>query len=287
MHVHHLNCGTMRPASARLVNGTGPLLGAGRLVCHCLLIETAAGLVLVDTGIGLGDIARPRERLGRPFLTAVRPRLDPVETALRQIEQLGFSATDVRHIVVTHLDVDHAGGLGEFPDATVHLLRAEHDAAMRRATLNERQRYVPAQWAHGPRWAIHEPGGDRWNGFESVRCLGEGTEPEVLLVPLFGHTRGHCGVAVREEDGWLLHCGDAYFFHDEVNPVSPRSTPVLSAFQRMVATDDRARRANQGRLRDLARRERGAGLRMFSAHDPVELTRLQQATPARIAAATA
>ncbi len=29
------------------------------------------------------------------------------------------------------------------------------------------------------------------------------------LVPLFGHTRGHCGVAVRTEQGWLFHAGDA------------------------------------------------------------------------------
>jgi glyoxylase-like metal-dependent hydrolase (beta-lactamase superfamily II) len=29
------------------------------------------------------------------------------------------------------------------------------------------------------------------------------------LVPLFGHTRGHCGVAVRTASGWLFHVGDA------------------------------------------------------------------------------
>jgi hypothetical protein len=29
------------------------------------------------------------------------------------------------------------------------------------------------------------------------------------LVPLFGHTRGHCGVAIRNGSGWLFHVGDA------------------------------------------------------------------------------
>jgi isopentenyl diphosphate isomerase/L-lactate dehydrogenase-like FMN-dependent dehydrogenase len=35
----------------------------------------AEGLVLVDTGIGLGDIAAPRERLGAGFVAIARPRL--------------------------------------------------------------------------------------------------------------------------------------------------------------------------------------------------------------------
>jgi hypothetical protein len=29
------------------------------------------------------------------------------------------------------------------------------------------------------------------------------------LIPLFGHARGHCGVAVQTESGWLFHVGDA------------------------------------------------------------------------------
>jgi glyoxylase-like metal-dependent hydrolase (beta-lactamase superfamily II) len=37
MRVHHLNCGTMRPPGAALV-------------CHVLLVESDAGLVLIDTG---------------------------------------------------------------------------------------------------------------------------------------------------------------------------------------------------------------------------------------------
>ena len=35
----------------------------------------------------------------------------------------GFRREDVRHILVTHLDFDHAGGLPDFPDAVVHVQR--------------------------------------------------------------------------------------------------------------------------------------------------------------------
>jgi hypothetical protein len=77
MHSHHLNCATMRPGGRRLVNGTGGLFEAGRMVCHCLLIETDHGLVLVGTA----DIRDPVASLGARFLRTTRPRLDANETA--------------------------------------------------------------------------------------------------------------------------------------------------------------------------------------------------------------
>lgn len=272
MRIHHLDCGTMCPLSARLINGRGAWFGPATMVCHCLLIETErSGLVLVDTGLGLADIADPERRLGGPFTAVTRPVRDPARAAVRQIERLGFSPRDVRHVIVTHLDLDHAGGLPDFPDAHVHVLDREVAAALEPATLNERNRYRPCHFAHGPRWVRHTAAGEQWMGFDAVRALPD-VPPEVLLVPLGGHTRGHCGVAVRtEHDGWLLHAGDAYFFHGEIDPARPRSTPGLAAFQRLVAIDNAERMRNQARLRELVR-TRGGEVRVFSAHDPVELS---------------
>ena len=276
MRVHHINCATMCPLGGRLVYGDGAPWTASRMVCHCLLVETEAGLVLVDTGLGLADMADPRGRLGSPFLALTRPRLDPAATAARQIAALGFSIDDVRHVVPTHLDVDHAGGLPDFPRARVHVLAREHAAAMARVTQIERMRYHPEQWAHGPTWVLHAPAGEPWFGFECVREL-EGIGPDVLLVPLLGHTRGHAAVAVRTAEGWLLHAGDAYFHRHEVDVDSPRCTPALAAFQKIVAIDDGARRANQARLREL-RRSHADEVRIFCAHDPHELESLRAAS---------
>lgn len=279
MKVHHLNCATMCPLGGRLLSGEGSLSGAARLVCHCLLIETDHGLVLVDSGLGLADVEHAVRRLGREFVAFTRPLLEPDETAARQVEALGLSRDDVRHVVLTHLDVDHAGGISDFPRARVHVLRDEKDAALQPQTRIERRRYRPAHWAHDPEWALYAPGGERWFGFESVRDL-EGLPPEILLVPLVGHTRGHTGVAVQVgTDRWLLHAGDAYFHRGELDPDRRRCPPLLDAFQRIVEIDGVARRRNQSRLRDLAR-ENPANVRIFSAHDPVELERCQQRTTA-------
>jgi len=265
MKIHHLNCATLCPPLAGLVNEQR------KLVCHCLLIESSSGLILVDTGLGTGDVAEPG-RLGKQFLWVVRPRLEREETARAQIEGLGFSPDDVTHIAVTHLDLDHAGGLGDFPRAQVHVHEAEHQAAMARATRPERGRYIPAHWAHEPTWVTHTADGESWFGFERVRAV-PGTDDEVLLVPLFGHTRGHCAVAVQTGDTWLLHCGDAYFYHAEVDPERPRCSPGLRIFQRFVEMDRQKRLHNQQRLRELAA-QHSDQVTLFSSHDPDEFDRL-------------
>jgi glyoxylase-like metal-dependent hydrolase (beta-lactamase superfamily II) len=270
--LHHINCGTMCPHGARLIGGAGSLLGTARLVCHCLLVECAGGLVLIDTGFGLDDMRNTRQ-LGLIFDTLFRPQGREGETAIEQVRALGFAPEDVRHIVATHLDVDHAGGLPDFPDAQVHVLGRELDAAMH-PSWRERERYVTAHWAHGPDWVRHEPEGDEWLGFQSVRVL-PGSDAEILLVPLIGHTRGHTGVAVEHEGRWLLHCGDAYFHHGEMH-TPPYCPPVLKVFQNLNSVDNAARRQNSERLRELARRD-DAGVELFCSHDQSTLARYQGA----------
>jgi len=270
--LHHLNCGTMCPRGARAITGEGGLLATAKLVCHCLLIEGAEGLVLVDTGFGLDDTRNPRQ-LGLAFTKAFRPRALDAETAISQIRALGFQPGDVRHIVTTHLDLDHAGGLPDFPEAEVHLLGRELEAAMHPG-WRERMRYIAAHWAHGPRWVEHEAGGDEWLGFESVRILPE-SDAEILLIPLPGHTLGLTGVAVKQADHWLLHCGDAYFHRGEME-TPPHCPPALRAFEAIDAVDDAKRRQNQERLRELALRH-GDEVELVCSHDATTLARCQSA----------
>lgn len=278
MRVHHLNCGSLCPRGARLVNGKGGLLDRGLLSCHCLAIEAGDGLVLVDTGFGIEDAHNPW-RLGAEVLMGARAAVET--TALKQLEALGFSAADVRHVVATHLDPDHTGGLPDFPEAEVHVFAPELEAAMH-PRLDERLRYLEAHWKHGPRWVSHRSdGGDDWFGFESVRIL-PGIDAELALVPLVGHSRGHTGVAIRAGEGWLLHCGDAYFDHHEVE-TPPSCPPMLRFFQSLTAADKRARKSNQERLRELAARH-GEEVTMLCSHDPYELEREQARAAAAVPA---
>ncbi|HEX2086662.1 MAG TPA: MBL fold metallo-hydrolase [Solirubrobacteraceae bacterium] len=280
MRIHHLNCGTLRPLGRRRINGTGAPFLPARLVCHCLLLETDRGLVLVDTGFGLDDIAERRRSLVRSLGAArverrrhvfvrlgTRPRLDPAETAARQVEQRGFARTDVTDVVLTHLDSDHAGGLRDFPHARVHVTETELAAATSPASGLERFRYWQHQWGHGPHWVAYGPGGDDWLGFEGAREL-DGV-PDVAFVPLAGHTRGHAGVALRQPGGgWLLHAGDAYFFHGQLDPAEPTVPPGIARFEARFEADREARLRNLERLRGVADE-----IELFCSHDPVELDR--------------
>jgi glyoxylase-like metal-dependent hydrolase (beta-lactamase superfamily II) len=195
MAVYHLNCGSMQPYWPRV-----------QVIVYCLLVETDDGLLLVDTGLGMGDHLNP-SRLMRVFTALMRSPRDPEETAIRQIARLGHDRGDVRHIVCTHLHLDHAGGLPDFPQARVHVHRPEYEAAMARRGIWGKF-YRPEHWAHGPSWVPYDLGDETWFGFPCMP-VEEGLSPRVLLVPLPGHTAGHCGVVVETEGGWLLHCGDA------------------------------------------------------------------------------
>lgn len=260
----------MCPYSAQLLAGEGDWTEKAHLVAHVIAIESNDGIVLVDTGLGSADVADPA-RTGAFFRQVVRPRYLIEETAVERLRALGFQPADVRHIVLTHLDVDHAGGLGDFPNAKVHVFRTEMEAALD-PSLREKLRYIQAQWAHGPDWVPYETQGDSWFGFDSVRAI-EGLDVEVAIVPLQGHTRGHSAIAIRDGERWLLHCGDGFFHRGELT--TPPTGPVgIEIFQSLTEVDRKARRGNQDRLRELAR-EHGNEIEIFCAHDPHQLERLQ------------
>jgi glyoxylase-like metal-dependent hydrolase (beta-lactamase superfamily II) len=242
-------------------------------------VEAGNGLLLVDTGFGAADVSEPK-RIGPLFRTVMRPRFDLALTAAHQVRKLGYDVQDVRDIVLTHLDFDHTGGLADFPAARVHVYADEYRAAMRRDSRDSRAglwRYLPQHWAHGPQWVLHETADSDWFGLPVSWVMHT---PDILLVPLPGHSPGHCAVAIAERDRWLLHCGDAYFHHGEVDLRRPRCPRSLAVAQRMAAGDRHARLGQVDVLREL-RREHPELIAMFSAHDPYEFRRLAAANPIR------
>ena len=252
MKVHHLNCGSMHP------------VGIPPLVCHVLLVETDSGLVLIDSGYGLADCAEPARRTG-PTRHLFRPYFDRDQAATRQVQRLGFRTEDVRHIVVTHFDIDHIGGISDFPDAEIHCTAAEALGAMRAPTVGEKFRFRSAQWEHGPKIVEHIPDGERWRGFAAVKELTE-ISPGIAFLSLPGHTRGHACVAVDAGHRWLLHCGDA-FYHPSTIGGPGRIPRALGAFEKLAAFDRKRVRDNHARLTEVYRRAE-PDLLLLCAHDP-------------------
>jgi glyoxylase-like metal-dependent hydrolase (beta-lactamase superfamily II) len=228
----HINCGTLLVPSYPTV------------VCHCLVLREGDEAVLVDTGIGLLDVRDPAGRLGQELIDAAGFQFNERDTAAMRLEALGIRKEQVRHIVLTHGDPDHAGGLADFPGACVHV--AEEELAHIEAG---HWRYVARHFEHRPKWRPYDEAdaGRDWFGLPARR-VDVPVGSEVLLVPLPGHTRGHCGVAVEQGGRWFLHAGDAYYLRAEL---AQRDHPV-GALAAARADDDSQRRASLEQLRRLA-----------------------------------
>jgi glyoxylase-like metal-dependent hydrolase (beta-lactamase superfamily II) len=147
---------------------------------NCLLVETPAGRVLVETGIG--------ERADDKLRTSRGYEGDPVLVALRRA---GFDPATVDVVALSHLHFDHAGGLLDadgrraFPRATVVAQRAEWEIA-----LGDNPRLV-ASYDQPELRLVREWGAEGWADGEREILQG------VSVIPTGGHSVGHQAIVVR------------------------------------------------------------------------------------------
>ena len=193
MSICILDCASMSPWLPRWHLGT-----------PCLLVETNQSLILVDTGLGIHDYEHPSP-LVRFFIMDFGILRDPEQAAVRQLARKGIRSEEIRHIVMTHLHFDHACGLPDFPHARVHVHTQEYEAYLHPRSWIELA-YDRNDAAHRPQWVLHDHTSAEWLGFDAIPLP---FSPQIYLIPLFGHTRGHCGVAIQDGDGWLFQCADA------------------------------------------------------------------------------
>ena len=265
--VHHLHCGSMRPLYAPLFGQKG---AKAEIVCHCLLIETDQGLVLVDTGLGVQDYLHPQQRLGRLI-----PKLSGIQhffafTAIAQIQKLGFKSNDVKHILLSHLDFDHAGGISDFPDATVHVLSTEFNATFN-SDYKSKMRYRPHQFQNHRYWNFLDPQpGDAWFNLTRIHSF-QLFQDEILMIALPGHSAGHCGIAIRQATGWLLYCGDAYYCRLALNP--NKKLYILNRTEQFLADNNILRLESLKKLQNLSKMH--SEIEIICAHDPIELKHYQ------------
>lgn len=235
---------------------TGPILV---LAVH----HPTEGLILVDTGYGRRTATDPRAYPGSVQARTIG--LTMRQPAADQLEARGISVASVRHLVPTHLHTDHAGGIADFPDATLWTTAREWSFAQRRRPIRgtDPEPYLDRE----PRWVDFD-GTEPYGPFEGhVDLFGDGT---VVLLPSPGHTPGSALILVNEPERSLLYVGDAAWA--DVNWIAP----VPKGFLVRTLVEDNWREAMDTLWRVRAWHARHPDLHVVCGHDPSDL----DATPA-------
>lgn len=244
--IHHLNC-------VKIESPMGSAIG------HCLLIHKNEKLILVDTGIGLMESKEPEKRLGKELIEVTGFEFDENLTAIRQIEKLGLNPKNVENIICSHLDPDHIGGLADFPKAKVHISEEEYSSFQ-----SGNERYLRQQLSHNPDLKLYKMDDTKWFGLPA-RKIDLNLQIEVLLIPLFGHTLGHCGIAIKTNNQWTFYAGDAYYLRAELED---KNHPV-DQLATIRAVDNNLRIKSLNKVRELIK-EHGSQMEYFGYHDPTE-----------------
>lgn len=231
MKVHAIQTGTVRIKRAqRERRGPGPLgmlaIFADRqwtdwLPTYAWLIDHKDGLIVVDTGQG-AHLLDHRRSLHPYVRWEVDFRIAPEQEIGPQLRALGVSSRDVKRVVLTHLHMDHDGGLRHFPDSEI--LVAPGELEMAKGWAGTLRGYLSNRW---PSWFDPVPlemSSSAVGGFASVRRLTTGGDVVAVATP--GHTAHHLSVIVYDEDAAIFLAGDSSYSEDlmlagKVDGVSP------------------------------------------------------------------
>lgn len=183
-----------------------------------LIHHPSAGPVLVDTGLHPSIATDPEANLGRLAASFTRPVVTKGEDVPARLRAKGGEPSAIRTVVLTHLHVDHASAVSEFPGATFVVSKAEWEDATT-GLLPILKYYRPQQFDHALDFRTVDYGSDAINSFStfgrSFDLFGDGS---IVLVATPGHSAGHQSVILRTGTGPFLIAGDAIFLENQLDP---------------------------------------------------------------------
>ena len=183
-----------------------------------LVRHPTAGLTLIDTGLHPSIASEPTANLGRLAASFTDPTMGPGEDVASQLRTRGVEAGEIRQVVLTHLHVDHASAISEFPDAVFVVARDEWEDATT-GLLPILRYYRRQQFDYAFDFRTVDYSSDAINSFStfgrSFDLFGDGS---VVLVSTPGHSAGHQSVVLRLADRPMVVAGDAIFLEGQLEP---------------------------------------------------------------------
>jgi len=231
MRIHAIQTGTVKIKTAQV---TGRGHGLRRqlaiftdadwtewLPTYVWAIEHPEGVIVVDTGQGVHLLETSRSY--HPFLRwEVIFRIESEEEIGPQLRAIGIGPRDVRKVVLTHLHMDHDGGLAHFPNSEILVSSDELRTAS--GWAGRIRGYLPNRW---PSWFDPAPldlATEPFGPFARSRRMTQAGDIVVVATP--GHTANHISVLVQEGDTTFVLAGDtsyneALMLGGRVDGVSP------------------------------------------------------------------
>jgi glyoxylase-like metal-dependent hydrolase (beta-lactamase superfamily II) len=232
---------------------------------YAFAIEHREGVIVVDTGANSGLKSLPR---WHPFFRfAVRFDVEPEQEIGPQLRALGIGARDVKTVVLTHMHIDHDGGLAHFPASRIFADAGE--IARTSGISGAINGYLPKRW---PTWFA--PQTLAWlplpyGPFHRIAPVTQAGD--VIAVPTPGHTPSHVSVIVRDEEQDIVLAGDASYLE----------RTMLSGKIDGVSPDEAVAKATLANIRALCAQRPTIYL---PTHDPHAAERLRQRHRIAIAA---
>lgn len=93
---------------------------------YAIAIKYKEGIILYDTGIGTDPTTLELLEAAKKHNLVKAETISPVA----RLEELGYSADDVTHVIISHMHVDHFGHIYSFKKAKVYITQKEYDGTM-------------------------------------------------------------------------------------------------------------------------------------------------------------
>jgi glyoxylase-like metal-dependent hydrolase (beta-lactamase superfamily II) len=190
---------------------------AARVAVGMFVIEHPKGLVLVDTGNHPRVAEDATAYWGKDVAAAIQPEMAPDEAVDKHLIRLGYKLEEIKHVILTHMHLDHAGGMSLFPHATFYIQKDELAAAMWPDPRFAIGHYEIKDFAKTRNYDIKKLDGD-------LDLFGDG---RISIIKTGGHSVGHQMVLLKlREFGPTLLPGDACMMPEQLELLTPPGMPI-------------------------------------------------------------
>lgn len=206
MKIYFFECGVLKSQKQYFTAGRG--VGEPFDVpVPFFLIQHPEGYVLYDTGMAL-EVARDKHKHWGDVIAAYDPVMTEDQWVVNAIKKVGVKAEDIKYVVMSHLHLDHAGGIGHFPKAKYIVQREELNFAYV-PDFYMKGAYIRADFDKDVPWFILE--GWRDNKFD---LFGDG---KLVIYFTPGHTPGHQSLLVNLKNSSMFLTGDSCYTLENLN----------------------------------------------------------------------